>query len=61
MVSEARVKIYAVQNRHTINLPSAFVRDSAFPFKSNEELIAKIEEGRIIIERPRKAKGQTEK
>jgi hypothetical protein len=51
MVSEARVKIYAVQGRHTINLPSELVRDSAFPFKPNEELTAKIEGTRITIEK----------
>lgn len=51
MVDRAKVKIYAVQGRHTINLPSEFIRDSTFPFKPNESLIAKIDKDRIIIER----------
>ena len=34
-------------------LPSEFVRDSAFPFEIGEDLIAKIDNGRIVIERPR--------
>lgn len=37
--------------RHTINLPSDFVRDSAFPFKVGEELIARIEKGKVVIEK----------
>jgi len=51
MTGQATVKIYAVKSRHTINLPSDFVRDSAFPFKVGEELIAKIENDKIIITR----------
>jgi hypothetical protein len=51
MVDKARVKIYAVGSRHSINLPAEFVRDSQFPFSAGEELIAKIEKGRIVIER----------
>ena len=49
MTGQATVKIYAVKSRHTINLPSDFVRDSAFPFKVGEELVARIEEGRVVI------------
>lgn len=51
MTSEAKVKIYAVKSRHTINLPGEFVRDSAFPFKVGEELIARIEGERIVIKK----------
>jgi hypothetical protein len=51
MTDKATVKLYAVKSRHTINLPSDFVRDSAFPFDVNEELLARIENGRIIIEK----------
>jgi hypothetical protein len=32
-------------------LPGEFVRDSAFPFKVGEELIARIEDGKVIIEK----------
>ncbi len=49
MVNQVKVKIYKVGSRHTINLPSAFVTDSTFPFKSNEELVAKIDGKKIII------------
>lgn len=52
MVDTAKVKIYAVGSRHSINLPSEFVRDSAFPFKANEELTARIDDSRIVIEKP---------
>jgi hypothetical protein len=51
MTSEAKVKIYAVKSRHTINLPGEFVRDSAFPFKVGEELVARIEDSKVIIEK----------
>lgn len=51
MTGQATVKIYAVKSRHTINLPSDFVRDSAFPFKVGDELVARIENGKIVIEK----------
>jgi len=34
-----------------VNLPSEFVRDSVFPFKVGEELVARIKEGKIVIEK----------
>ena len=39
------------KSRHSVNLPSEFVRDSAFPFKVNEPLIARIDKQRIVIEK----------
>ena len=51
MVNEAQVKIYKVGSRHSINLPSSLVTDSAFPFKPNEELVARIEGKRVILEK----------
>lgn len=51
MTGQANIKIYAVKSRHSINLPSDFVRDSAFPFEVGEELIARIEDKKIIIEK----------
>lgn len=51
MTGKVTVKIYAVKSRHTINLPSDFVRDSAFPFEVGEELVARIENGKVIIEK----------
>ncbi len=54
MVDRAKVKIYEVGSRHSINLPMDFVNDSAFPFKPKEELTARIDGGKIIIERFRK-------
>ena len=35
----------------SINLPSDFVRDSTFPFEVGEELIARIEGGKVILEK----------
>ena len=49
MVNQAKVKLYGSKSRHSINLPSEFVRDSAFPFKVGEELVARIEEGKVVI------------
>ena len=49
MVNQARVKLYEVKSRHSINFPSDFARDSAFPFKPGEELIAKIEGSRSLL------------
>jgi hypothetical protein len=54
MVDRVRVKIYEFKSRHSINLPSEFVRDSAFPFKPNEELLARIDDNRIVIEKLKK-------
>lgn len=51
MVDRAKVKIYGVGSRHSINLPSDLVRDSQFPFSVGEELTARIEKGRLIIEK----------
>ena len=51
MVNQAKVKLYEVKSRHSINFPSDFARDSAFPFKPGEELIAKIEGDKIVIEK----------
>ncbi|WP_424026516.1 hypothetical protein [Methanoregula sp.] len=51
MVNLVRVRMYEVKSRHSINFPSEFVRDSAFPFKPGDDLRAKIEDGKIIIEK----------
>lgn len=51
MVSQTKVKLYGSKSRHSINLPSDFVRDSAFPFKVGDVLIAKIENGKVVIEK----------
>jgi len=51
MVDKAKVKIYLNTYRHSMNLPSKLVNDSAFPFKINEELIIKIKGKKLIIER----------
>ena len=60
MVDTAKVKIYAVKSRHTINFPSEFVRDSAFPFKVGEELQARINDGEIIIEKSKHKKSDSD-
>ena len=54
MSGTAKVKIYEVGSRHSINLPSDFVGDSAFPFQPKEELLARIEDGRIVIEKAKR-------
>jgi hypothetical protein len=51
MVNQAKVKIYKVGSRHSINLPSSLVTDSGFPFKPNEELVAKIDGKKVILQK----------
>lgn len=51
MTAQAKVKIYVSNGRHSINLPSEFVRDSAFPLKPLEELVARIDDKRVVIEK----------
>ena len=51
MTGQAKVKLYGSKSRHSINLPSDFVKDSAFPFKVGEELMARIEDNKVIIEK----------
>jgi hypothetical protein len=51
MVNKAKVKLYAYKSRHTMNFPSDFVRDSTFPFEIGEELVAKIEGKKVVIEK----------
>lgn len=51
MVLQTTVKIYKVDSRHSIYLPKDFVNDSAFPFKPNEKLLAKIENKKVVIEK----------
>jgi len=51
MVNTAKVRLYGYKSRHSINLPSDFVRDSTFPFEVGEELVAKIEGKKIVIEK----------
>ncbi len=52
MTAQAKVKIYVSKSRYSINLSKEFVRDSAFPFKPLEVLVAKIDGKRIVIEKP---------
>ena len=52
MTAQAKVKIYVSKARHSINLPTEFVRDSAFPFKPLEKLVGKIDGKRVVIEKP---------
>ena len=53
MVNKVKIRLYGYRSRHSINLPSDFVNDSAFPFKPKDELTARIEGDRIIIEKER--------
>jgi len=53
MVNQTRTKITKVGSRHTIYLEKAFVEDSAFPFRPDEQLIARIDRNKVIIEKAR--------
>ena len=52
MTAQAKVKIYVSKGRYSINLSKEFVRDSAFPFKPLEVLVARLDGKRIVIEKP---------
>lgn len=54
MVKETKTKINEYKSRHTLYLQKDFVSDSAFPFKVGEELIARIKEDKVILEKPNK-------
>jgi hypothetical protein len=58
MASHTRTKLYKVEAksvtgkstyRHSIFLEKSFVEDSLFPFKAGENLIARIENDKLII------------
>lgn len=54
MVSEAPAKIYQTgkkQKKHLLFMRKDLVEDSKFPFKPGEELIARIEGNKIILEK----------
>ena len=51
MASEAKAKINKVDGHHTLYLSKYWVEDSAFPFKSGEDLLVKIDGRRLVIER----------
>lgn len=38
-------------NRHCIYLRSDLVEDSAFPFEAKEEVVVRIEDDRLVVER----------
>ena len=59
MASQTKTKLYRIESkstktgvktyRHSIFLEKAFVEDSLFPFKPGENLIVRIDKGRLII------------
>lgn len=58
VASYTRTKLYKVEAksvtgkptyRHSIFLEKAFVEDSLFPFKAGDNLIARIESGKLVI------------
>ena len=58
MASHTRTKLYRVEAksatgkptyRHSVFLEKAFVEDSQFPFKAGENLIARIDNDKVII------------
>ena len=59
MALQSKTKLYKVESksaktgvktyRHSIFLEKAFVEDSLFPFKPDENLIVKIDKDRLII------------
>lgn len=51
MTNITKTKIYQVNSRHTIYLPKDFVNDSSFPFQIGEELTARIEGDKIVVEK----------
>ena len=58
VVNQAKTKIYRSNGRHSVYLPSDLVGDDRFPFRLGEELGARIESDRLILERAKKARGR---
>lgn len=50
MSGEVKVKVYETGGRFLINLSKYLVMDSMFPFEVGQELIARIDGDRIVIE-----------
>ena len=51
MVKEIKTRIHEVKSRHTVYLQKGLVEDSQFPFKAGEQLVAKIDGERLVIEK----------
>ena len=51
MTNVTKIKIYKVDSHHTIYLPKDFINDSSFPFVAGQELTARIDGKRVIIEK----------
>lgn len=47
--SRTGTKTYA---RYFVYIPTYVARDEAFPFKAGEEVLVRIEDGRLTIEKP---------
>lgn len=51
MVSHAVTKLLQYQGgRHCIYLRSDLVNDSMFPFKAQDQVVVRIDDGRLVIE-----------
>lgn len=51
MVDHTEVRLYVYKSRHSVNLPTDFIRDSQFPFKPGQKLIARIDGDKVILEK----------
>lgn len=52
MVAEVKTKIYTNrQGKVFIFLPKKLTQDSAFPFQPGDQIIIRIEGGRLVIEK----------
>ena len=53
MTSKAKIKAYYREDRGgwMIYLPKSLIEDSAFPIKVSDNLVAKIEKNKVVIEK----------
>jgi hypothetical protein len=62
MVSQAVTKLLQYQGgRHCIYLRSDLVNDSMFPFRADEQVVVRIDDGRLVIEPASPVKPQKKK
>lgn len=51
MTNRSKVRYFATGYKHMIYLPVQLVGDSTFPFKIGDEVVARIEGKKVILEK----------
>lgn len=62
MVLEGRGRVVQPERSRTlVYLPARLVQDSQFPFEPGQEVVVRIERGRLVVEPMSKGKGSPKK